>query len=351
MKKLIFILCISLVTGVIFAQNPQVFKKDIKIYKGTPTLYLDDAGHTGAVIDFGLGDIKLTQTSNKLAMTGGVFDFSQTPTVGGASLSAIYASGDAVLGANNITMTGSIAATGARVTKGWFTNLEISNLPTIAGVAIHTNPIITGNLGINTSGTALHNLAVLSSRAINLNAFNFVMTDINKSRSTVSQTQDTSSFSMYYTYSGSPLLTLTDKNGNVLFRADSIGVGIGTTTPLTKFSVLATQTTNLNAFNFVQSSINKQRTTFAQATDTSSLSLSFTYTGNPTLNLTNKAGVSLVKVDSVKISAGVPMMMYYGDTTVTATPGMIVYKTSDSTFYGCRYKKPTGKHLWWALDH
>jgi hypothetical protein len=40
------------------------------------------------------------------------------------------------VGTGSITMTGSIAATSNRVTKGWFTNLEITNTPTINGTAM-----------------------------------------------------------------------------------------------------------------------------------------------------------------------------------------------------------------------
>lgn len=46
--------------------------------------------------------------------------------------------GTLVLAANNITMTGSLAATGARVTKGWFTDIESTNVPTVGGVALPT---------------------------------------------------------------------------------------------------------------------------------------------------------------------------------------------------------------------
>ncbi len=35
--------------------------------------------------------------------------------------------GNLILGANSITMTGSIASTGSRVTKGWFTDLDVTN--------------------------------------------------------------------------------------------------------------------------------------------------------------------------------------------------------------------------------
>lgn len=45
--------------------------------------------------------------------------------------------GDLTLGAQNLTMTGSLAATGARVTKGWFTDIESTNVPTVGGTSLY----------------------------------------------------------------------------------------------------------------------------------------------------------------------------------------------------------------------
>lgn len=50
--------------------------------------------------------------------------------------------GTLALGANSLTMTGSVGATGARVLKGWFTDLEVTNA--IAGA-------VTGNAGTATA--------------------------------------------------------------------------------------------------------------------------------------------------------------------------------------------------------
>lgn len=77
----------------------------------------------GAVINFNNGDVTLTHSTDTL-------------TLGGGNLA---------IGANNITMTGSLGATGARLTKGWFTDLQVTNA--IAGS-------VTGNAA---TATALQN--------------------------------------------------------------------------------------------------------------------------------------------------------------------------------------------------
>jgi hypothetical protein len=110
MKKLILFLFALLTAGVIVGQT--TFKYNVTIQKTSPTLHLNG---TGAVLNFYNGDITLTQSSNLLTLGGGNF----------------------ALGSNSLSGTGSIGSTGAgKFLKGWFTDLEITNYPTINGTSL-----------------------------------------------------------------------------------------------------------------------------------------------------------------------------------------------------------------------
>lgn len=76
---------------------------------------------------------------------GGVpFNGSADITVASATGGFTISGGDLALSANNISLTGSIGSTGSRVTKGWFTDLQVTNA--IVGA-------VTGNAGTVTGAT------------------------------------------------------------------------------------------------------------------------------------------------------------------------------------------------------
>ncbi len=72
--------------------------------------------NANSIINFGGGDVTVTYTANTLTIAGG----------------------NLALGANSITMTGSLAATANRVTKGWFTDAESTNMYTVGGTSLTT---------------------------------------------------------------------------------------------------------------------------------------------------------------------------------------------------------------------
>jgi hypothetical protein len=80
---------------------------------------------------------------------------------------------------------------------------------------------------------------------------------------------------------------------------DSISnLGLGSTTPLHRVVGVESYTTNLNAFNFVDSDVNLSRLTVAQATDTSSVNLAFSEAGSPIFKIIGKTGNKILIADS-----------------------------------------------------
>lgn len=101
-----------------------------------------------------------TATALQNARTIGGVSFNGTAniTVSTATAGFTVSGGDLAAGANNLTITGSIGATGARVTKGWFTDLQVTNA--IAGsitgsAATVTNATLTTALTVNTGTVTL----------------------------------------------------------------------------------------------------------------------------------------------------------------------------------------------------
>jgi len=73
----------------------------------------------------------------KIESTAGLSVESASGTIFNIDDSSVTLTGvDLDVGSNDVTMTGSLATTGDRVTKGWFTNLEITNMPTVGGTAL-----------------------------------------------------------------------------------------------------------------------------------------------------------------------------------------------------------------------
>ncbi len=131
---------------------------DLKANIASPTFTGTVSGITKAMV--GLGNVDNTSNATERAATAALTNkdlssgtntfptFNQNTTGSAATLTntrtiwgqnfngSANVTGDITLGASSITMTGSIGATGARVTKGWFTDGEFTNMPTVGGTSL-----------------------------------------------------------------------------------------------------------------------------------------------------------------------------------------------------------------------
>ncbi len=86
------------------------------------------------------------------------------------------------------------------------------------------------------------------------------------------------------------------------FSITSAGIGIGTTSPIHKLAVVGSD--SLAGINMIRSDINTVRTTYAQATDTSSVNIAFTGAGEPKMALTGATGNTVLAVNGGKVGVG-----------------------------------------------
>lgn len=102
-----------------------------------------------------------TATALQNARTIGGVSFNGTGniTVASATGGFTVSGGDLAVGANNITCTGSLGATGSRLTKGWFTDLQVTN--SIAGSVTGTAATVT-----TAAQTAITSLGTLTDLTI-----------------------------------------------------------------------------------------------------------------------------------------------------------------------------------------
>lgn len=99
-----------------------------------------------------------TKLLNVRTIGGVSFDGTANITVATATGGFTVSGGDLALGANNLSMTGSLGSTGSRLTKGWFTDLQVTNAiaGSITGNAATATALLNARAigGVNFDGTA-----------------------------------------------------------------------------------------------------------------------------------------------------------------------------------------------------
>ena len=138
-----------------------------------------------------------TALQNSRTIGGVSFDGTANITVATATGGFTVSGGNLALGTNSITMTGSLGATGARVLKGWFTDLEVTNA--IAGS-------ITGNAATVT----------VANEATDTTCFIGFFTDASGSLAPKTNTNMTFNSNTGVATFASTILTTTDINGGTI---------------------------------------------------------------------------------------------------------------------------------------
>ena len=140
--------------------------------------------------------------------------------------------GGLILGAGSITMTGSLGATGARVTKGWFTDLECTNAMVGGLISLSSS---SGILMKNFNGATVASFGLGGADSLNVgllgntvNTGNFTKTGccVLNTNSAVFQptTDSTTFFKIMDADGGAAILTVDSVNEMVLFRDTAIGI-------------------------------------------------------------------------------------------------------------------------------
>lgn len=188
----------------------------LTVNTGAVTLTGNVAGST-LTLGAGASSVSGSNTGDQTTISGNAGSatiLETTRTIWGQNFNgSANVTGDITLGASNITMTGSIASTLSRVTKGWFTDLEVTNA--IVGSITGSAPTLTtarAIYGNNFDGSAALTQVIASNYGGTGNGF----------------TKFTGATTAEKTY------TLPDANATILYSGGALGTpSSGTATNLT----------------------------------------------------------------------------------------------------------------------
>ena len=147
-----------------------------------------------------------------------------------------------ILNAGNVTFGGSIGLTGTRVSKGWFTDLEITNLPSINGTAITTTATKLNYLtsATGTTGTTSTNIVFSTSPTLVTPTLGVATaTSINKMSITAPATGSTLAVAEGKTLTSSNTLTFSGTDGSTLNIGSGGTLGTGAYAIIANYAALS----------------------------------------------------------------------------------------------------------------
>jgi hypothetical protein len=185
---------------------------------------------SGGVINFNNGNVTLTHSAGTLTLSGAL-----------------------ALGTNSITMTGSIGVTGSRVTKGWFTDLEVSNdiagsitgnAATVTGLSVVSGKTLTCSNILTLSGTDGSSLAIGTGGTLGTAAYTastaYEISGAVSSHASLQTGIHGISITAGKTLTCSNILTLSGTDGSSLAIGTGGTLGTGAYATISNYATLAT---------------------------------------------------------------------------------------------------------------
>lgn len=205
---------------------------------------------------------------------------------------------------------------GTQIVTSFFRNLNVDtvNAQLIGNVTGNLTGTVTGsvagpvttNVLWGASGTAYHKISIQDMVATNLNALVAYQGNVNTTHANAAGERDTSAFSVWFTGTGKPLMSLKGATGANILSVDSGGnttltgnmIYAASGTPYSLATIIPTVATNLNALTIYDTDVNTTHANAAGERDTSAVSIWYTGTGKPMIQVTSATGTTLLSLDS-----------------------------------------------------
>ena len=372
MKKLLSVI-IFFLPLLLFGQT-QTFTGNVIIKKTAPALLLQGSG---ALINFNSGDLILTQSTNKLTLSGGNLIVPNTltgyiTTATAADTTRLTSASDYLQYFTGVTTHLIILPTSSTLTLGQkflivnnstgLVTLKTSGYTTVLVLGAGTSAELTCILASGTTAASWNasylGIGITSGKKLSAsNTLILAGTDgttmtFPTTSATIARTDAANTFTGHQTIEGVTSTGATGTGNFVFDTSPSITTAINPVTDgASNIGTTALKWGHLYLDSIATINFNNGDVTLTHAINTLTLEGGDLALGSNNITMTGSiasTGSRVTKAWASEVETNI-LAITTGDTTVTAVKGRVVFQTADSSFYGCR-SILAGKK-WYKLDN